>query len=85
MSPPAEPLTDELKAIGWKQEPLKTNPQLRGLLELKVLDPAMGSGHFLVAATEYLARAYRDARLREGEHRWMSMQIRSSFAANAWW
>lgn len=35
------------------------------LLSLKILDPAMGSGHFLVAATEYLARAYRDACLRE--------------------
>lgn len=27
------------------------------ILNLKVLDPAMGSGHFLVEATEYLARA----------------------------
>ncbi|MGA9771158.1 MAG: N-6 DNA methylase [Blastocatellia bacterium] len=36
------------------------------ILELKVLDPAMGSGHFLVAATEYLARAYGEALLREG-------------------
>jgi len=27
------------------------------ILRLKILDPAMGSGHFLVEATEYLARA----------------------------
>lgn len=37
------------------------------ILELKVLDPAMGSGHFLVAATEYLARAYGAACVREGK------------------
>ena len=36
------------------------------ILELKVLDPAMGSGHFLVAATEFLARAYGEALIREG-------------------
>lgn len=36
------------------------------ILELKVLDPAMGSGHFLVAATEYLARAYGQALIRAG-------------------
>ncbi len=35
------------------------------ILELKVLDPAMGSGHFLLAATEYLASAYGAARARE--------------------
>lgn len=37
------------------------------ILALKVLDPAMGSGHFLVAATEYLARAYGEAVVREGK------------------
>jgi type I restriction-modification system DNA methylase subunit len=37
------------------------------ILELRVLDPAMGSGHFLVAATEYLARAYGYALIREGK------------------
>ena len=31
------------------------------ILSLKVLDPAMGSGHFLVEATDYLARAYAEA------------------------
>lgn len=36
------------------------------ILELKVLDPAMGSGHFLVAATEFLARAYGEALIKEG-------------------
>lgn len=37
------------------------------ILDLKVLDPAMGSGHFLVAALEYLARAYWEALNREGK------------------
>ena len=37
------------------------------ILEVKVLDPAMGAGHFLIAATEYLARAYNTARTREGK------------------
>lgn len=37
------------------------------ILELKVLDPAMGSGHFLVAALEYLARAHWEALNREGK------------------
>jgi hypothetical protein len=39
------------------------------ILNLKVLDPAMGSGHFLVAATEYLAKAYHTAVLRESSGR----------------
>ena len=37
------------------------------ILELKVLDPAMGSGHFLVAATEFIAIAYGTACIREGK------------------
>ena len=37
------------------------------ILELKVLDPAAGSGHFLLAATEYLADAYAAALTREGK------------------
>jgi Eco57I restriction-modification methylase len=36
------------------------------ILELRVLDPAMGSGAFLVAACRYLAVAYEDALVREG-------------------
>ncbi len=37
--------------------PLVDGRTLEEILELRVLDPAMGSGHFLVAATAYLARA----------------------------
>ena len=35
---------------------------LRKLLSIKVLDPAMGSGHFLVEATDYIAREIIHAR-----------------------
>lgn len=36
------------------------------ILELRVLDPAMGSGAFLVAACRYLASAFEQALVREG-------------------
>jgi hypothetical protein len=39
------------------------------ILRLRVLDPAMGSGAFLVAACQYLARAYEHAVLREQDLR----------------
>jgi len=38
----------------WSEELRKD--LLKKLLSLKVLDPAMGSGHFLVEATDYIAR-----------------------------
>jgi hypothetical protein len=46
-------------------------PLVRGrtpgrLLALRVVDPAMGSGAFLVAACRYLAAAYEDALIAEG-------------------
>ena len=37
-----------------------------GILSLRVVDPAMGSGAFLVAACRYLAGAYEDALVAEG-------------------
>ena len=45
--------------------------RLRGLsskqiLRLRVLDPAMGAGHFLLGVAEFLAVAHARARLREG-------------------
>ncbi|MCI0526701.1 MAG: BREX-1 system adenine-specific DNA-methyltransferase PglX, partial [Nitrospira sp.] len=66
--PKPEPLPDELKKMGLQEEPTPTGPlSSNEILDLKVLDPAMGSGHFLVAATEYLARAYGEALIREGK------------------
>lgn len=65
--PKPEQMSTDLEAIGWKQSPQDTGAlNSSRILELKVLDPAMGSGHFLVAATEFLARAYRDALFSEG-------------------
>jgi hypothetical protein len=49
-------------------EPLVRGRDTEGILALRVLDPAMGSGAFLVAACRYLARAAEDALVREG--RW---------------
>ena len=37
-----------------------------GILSLRVLDPAMGSGAFLVAACRYLAAAYEEALIADG-------------------
>jgi type I restriction-modification system DNA methylase subunit len=64
---------------------LGEDPQL-ALLNLKVLDPAMGSGHFLVAATEYLAErlldcteqgpeSLHDSKLAEDLEAWAKRQI----------
>ncbi len=40
----------------FEQESKPTNIFLEEILNIKVLDPAMGSGHFLVEATDFLAR-----------------------------
>ena len=45
--------------------PLVTNATADTILSLRVLDPAMGSGAFLVAACRYLASAYEQAIVRE--------------------
>jgi type I restriction-modification system DNA methylase subunit/predicted nucleotidyltransferase len=37
--------------------PLVADRTLEEILDLRILDPAMGSGHFLVSATSFLARA----------------------------
>ena len=39
----------------WKTEELKKFDPAEALLDLKILDPAMGSGHFLVGAVDYLS------------------------------
>ncbi len=47
-------------------EPLTRDATTDQILQLRVLDPAMGSGAFLVAACRYLAHAYERALVREG-------------------
>lgn len=47
--------------------PLADRAASREILQLRIVDPAMGSAAFLVAACRYLAKAYERALLREGE------------------
>ncbi len=48
-------------------EPLVDGRRASDILALRVLDPAMGSGAFLVAACRYLAAAYERALVDEGQ------------------
>jgi hypothetical protein len=68
-----EPLLEEAK---------KSNGNvIEAILSLKVLDPAMGSGHFLVEATDFLARALVEAlggdprEMEEDEVRWARREV----------
>ena len=54
-------------------EPLVRTRSSDEILSLKILDPAMGSGAFLVGACRYLALALEDALIREG--RWYPHDI----------
>jgi hypothetical protein len=47
-------------------DPLLAGRSAEAILDLRVLDPAMGSGAFLVAACRHLARAVESALIREG-------------------
>lgn len=47
-------------------DPLVRGRSAAEILDLRVLDPAMGSGAFLVAASRYLAAAAEEALIREG-------------------
>jgi hypothetical protein len=47
-------------------EPLVRDAAPERILALRVVDPAMGSGAFLVAACRFLARAYESALVRDG-------------------
>jgi hypothetical protein len=54
-------------------DPLVRNRTADDILRLRILDPAMGSGAFLVAACQYLALAVEAALVREG--RWHQAEI----------
>ena len=56
-----EPLIKPMMEEASMDADLRTD-LLRKLLSIKVLDPAMGSGHFLVEATDYIAREIIHAR-----------------------
>jgi len=57
LGPLIDPLMEEAMMSAEMRRDL-----LKKLLSLKVLDPAMGSGHFLVEATDYIAREIIHAR-----------------------
>jgi Eco57I restriction-modification methylase len=59
-----QPIADYLvrRTLG----PLVRNRSADEILQLRVVDPAMGSGAFLVAACRYLATAYEAASVRDG-------------------
>jgi hypothetical protein len=59
-----QPIADYLvrRTLG----PLVADLTAESVLRLRVVDPAMGSGAFLVAANRYLAAAYEAALIREG-------------------
>jgi len=67
------PLVEEKKAEG--------GDLIESIQSLKVLDPAMGSGHFLVEATDFLARALVEAlggaptEPKEDEIRWARREV----------
>ncbi|WP_276302298.1 Eco57I restriction-modification methylase domain-containing protein [Halorussus lipolyticus] len=56
-----EPLLDEIRADLDPQSPDYADEFAERVFDLAVLDPAMGSGHFLVKTVEYLARAVVEA------------------------
>ncbi len=53
------PLRDECVAA-FEAEPTEANDPAAALLRLKVLDPAMGSGHFLITAIDWLTAEIED-------------------------
>ena len=61
-------------------EPLVQKRSADEILRLRVLDPAMGSGAFLVGACRYLARAVEESLIREG--RWHSGDISAADRAS---
>ena len=58
------PLTEYL--VRRTLAPLVRDADPEHILSLRILDPAMGSGAFLVAACRYLASAYESALVRDG-------------------
>jgi hypothetical protein len=59
-----QPIPDYL--VRRTLSPLVDEREPHHILELRIVDPAMGSGAFLVAACRYLAQAYESALLRFG-------------------
>ncbi|HII06075.1 MAG TPA: N-6 DNA methylase [Methanotrichaceae archaeon] len=58
----------------WKNALQSSQSLIEATLSVKVLDPAMGSGHFLVGAVEYLAGKLMVAAERDIEWEWVEDQ-----------
>ena len=58
----------------WKEALEREESLIEATLSVKVLDPAMGSGHFLVGAVEYLAGKLLQAAERDIEWGWVEDQ-----------
>jgi len=52
----SEALASDTRSVDARRRELESVDPATATLDLKVLDPAMGSGHFLVAALDYLTR-----------------------------
>ncbi len=61
-----QPIADYL--VRATLAPLVHNAEPDAILRLRIVDPSMGSGAFLVAACHYLAQAYEAALVRSGAH-----------------
>ncbi|AWB27713.1 Eco57I restriction-modification methylase domain-containing protein [Halococcoides cellulosivorans] len=56
VGPLVEEIHDDLESQGYERgTQAYVSPFIRRVTDLEILDPAMGSGHFLTRATEYLA------------------------------
>lgn len=66
-----QPLADRL--VAETLAPLVEGRSTEALLQLRIVDPAMGSGAFLIAALRFLAAAYEHAGLAEG--RWTPLEV----------
>jgi hypothetical protein len=62
-----QPIADYL--VRATLSPLVRDADADHILSLRVVDPSMGSGAFLVAACHYLAHAYESALVRDGGYR----------------
>ena len=63
----------------WKEALLENKSLIEATLSVKVLDPAMGSGHFLVGAVEFLAG--RLMRAAESDIEWGLVEDRGQFTS----
>ena len=61
------PLVEE-RIAAFRNDPSEANDPALALLNLKILDPAMGSGHFLITAIDWLAERIMELLSEKWEH-----------------